>query len=92
MNGKRHTPEQIIHKLRQAEVELGQGATVPQACKKIGVTDHTFYRWRAEYGGMRVDQAKRLKALETENARLNKLLAEALLEQEVTREVLLKKW
>ena len=75
MNGKRHAPEQIIHKLRQAEVELGQGATVPQACKKIGVTEQTYYRWRNEYGGLRLDQAKRMKALETENARLKKLVA-----------------
>ena len=76
MSRKRHTPEQIIHKLRQAEVELSKGATVPQAARKIGVTEQTYYRWRSEYGGMRVDQAKRLKALETENARLKKLVAD----------------
>ena len=58
MSQKRHSPEQIINKLRQAEVELARGVTVAQACKKIGVTDQTYSRWRAEYGGMRLDQAK----------------------------------
>jgi len=86
MNGKRHTPEQIIQKLRQAEVELGQGATVPQVCKKIGVTEQTYYRWRSEYGGLRLDQAKRLKALETENARLKKLVAEQALDNAILKE------
>jgi len=60
MNGKRHTPEQIIHKLRQAEVELGQGSTVPQVCKKIGVTEQTYHRWHTEFGGLRLDQPKGL--------------------------------
>jgi len=86
MNGKRHTPEQIIHKLRQAEVELGQGSTVPQACKKIGVTEQTYYRWRNEYGGLRLDQAKRMKALETENSRLKKLVADLSLDVEILKE------
>ncbi len=86
MNGKRHTPEQIIHRLRQAEVELSKGATIPQAAKKIGVTEQTFYRWRAEYGGLRVDQAKRMKALETENARLKKMVAEQALDIEILKE------
>jgi len=80
MNGKRHTPEQIIHKLRQAEVELSKGATVPQVCRKIGVTEQTYYRWRSEYRGLRLDQAKRMKVLETENARLKKLVAEQALD------------
>ena len=86
MNGKRHTPEQIIHKLRQAEVELGQGSTVPQVCKKIGVTEQTYYRWRTEYGGLRLDQAKRMKALETENTRLKKLVAEQALDIAILKE------
>ncbi len=80
MSRKRHTPEQIINKLRQAEVELARGATVPQACKKIGVTDQTYHRWRAEYGGMRVDQAKRPKQLEKENSQLKKLLVRRMVE------------
>ena len=86
MSQKRHRPEQIIHKLREAEVELGKGATVAQAAKKIGVTEHTYYRWRAEYGGMRVDQAKRLKALEKENARLKKLVADQALDNAILKE------
>ena len=86
MSQRRHTPEQIIHKLREAEVELSKGATVPQACKKIGVTDQTFYRWRAEYGGLRLDQAKRLKVLEQENARLKKLVAEQALDIAILKE------
>jgi putative transposase len=86
MNGKRHKPEQIINKLREAEVELGKGATVPEACKKIGVTDQTYYRWRSEYGGLRLDQAKRLKALETENTRLKKLVAEQALDIAILKE------
>ena len=77
MSRKRHTPEEIINKLRQAEVELSRGLAVPQVCRKLGVTEETYYRWRKEYGGVRTDQAKRLKELERENARLKKLLAEA---------------
>ncbi|HUT75393.1 MAG TPA: transposase, partial [Armatimonadota bacterium] len=76
MSQKRYTPEQIIHKLREAEVEIGKGGTVGQACKKIGVTEQTFYRWRAEYGGLKLDQAKRLKGLEAENARLKRMVAD----------------
>ena len=76
MGQKRYTPEQIIAKLRQAEIEVGNGATVPKASKKIGVTEQTYYRWRKEYGGMRVDHAKRLKELEKENARLKKVVAD----------------
>jgi transposase-like protein len=79
MNGKRHTPEQIIHK-------LGQGSTVPQVCKQIGVTEQTYYRWRTEYGGLRLDQAKRLKALETENTRLKKLVADLSLDNAILKE------
>ena len=86
MSQKRHTPEQIINKLRQAEVELTKGATVAQACKKIGVADHTYYRWRTEYGGMRVDQAKRLKELEKENTRLKKLVADQALDNAILKE------
>jgi len=73
---KGYTPEQIIGKLRQAEVLLSQGAAIAEASKKIGVTEQTYYLWRKEYGGMRVEQAKRLKELEKENARLKKLVAD----------------
>jgi putative transposase len=72
MARRQHTPEQIISKLREAEVELGRGATVPMVCKKLGITEGTYYRWRQEYGGRRLDQARRLKHLEQENTRLKK--------------------
>ncbi len=86
MNRKRHTTEQIIHKLRQAEVEIATGKLVPEACRVIGVTQQTFYRWRKEYGGLKLDQAKQLKTLERENARLKKLLADAELDKAILRE------
>jgi len=86
MSTKRHTPEQIINKLRQAEVEIANGATVAQAAKNIGVTDHTYYRWRSEYGGMRVNQAKRLKELEKENSQLKKLVADQALDIAILKE------
>ena len=86
MPGKRYTPEQIIGKLREAEVLLGQGMTIPLAAKQIGVTEQTYYRWRAEYGGMRGDQAKRLKELETENARLKRLVADLSLDKAILKE------
>jgi len=83
---KRYTPEQIINKLREAEVLLSQGSTIGVACKKIGVSDYTYYRWRKEYGGMRVDQAKRLKDLEAENTRLKKLVADLSLDNSILKE------
>jgi len=83
---KRYTPEQIINKLREAEVLLSQGSTIGVACKKIGVSDYTYYRWRKEYGGMRVDQAKRLKDLEVENARLKRLVADLSLDNSILKE------
>jgi putative transposase len=86
MSKKRQTPEQIIPRLREAEVELAKGATVGLVCKKLGVTEQTYYRWRKEYGGLRMDQAKRLKELEKENARLKRLLAEAELDKAILRE------
>jgi len=86
MPQRKYTPEQIIHKLREAEVEISRGATVPVACKKIGVTQQTYYRWRTEYGGLRLDQAKRMKALEAENARLKKLVADLSLDNAILKE------
>jgi putative transposase len=86
MARNRHTSEQIIAKLREAEVELAKGTAVGPACKKIGVTEQTYYRWRKAYGGLKVDQAKRLKALEAENARLKRLVAEAELDKAILRE------
>jgi putative transposase len=89
MSKKRQTPEQIIPKLREAEVELAKGATVGLVCKKLGVTEQTYYRWRKEYGGLRLDQARRLKELEKENTRLKKLLAEAELDKAILKEAAL---
>ena len=86
MPRKKHSTEQIIGKLREAEVELAQGKTVPQVCKKIGVTEQTYYRWRKEYGGLRLDQAKHLRDLEKENARLKKLVADMALDNAILRE------
>ena len=86
MPRKRFTTEQIISKLREAEVFLAKGAKMPQICRKIGVTEQTYYRWRKEYGGLRTDQAKRLKELEKENTRLKKLLADAELDKAILRE------
>jgi putative transposase len=82
-----YTPEQIINKLREAEVLLSQGATLSTVLKKIGVSDVTYYRWRKEYGGLRVDQARRLKQLEQENNRLKKLVADLSLDNEILKEV-----
>ena len=86
MAKQRHTPEQIISKLREAEVELGRGVTVPLVCKKLGVTEATYYRWRQEYGGMRLEQARRLKHLELENGQLKKLVADLSLDNAILKE------
>ena len=81
-----YTPEQIINKLRQAEIHLSQGSSIGEASRKIGVTEQTYYRWRREYGGMRVEQAKRLKELEKENTRLKKLVADLSLDISILKE------
>jgi len=85
---RRYTEEQIIGFLREA----GAGMPVKELCRKHGFSEASYYLWRSKFGGMDVSDAKRLKALETENARLKKLLAESMLENEVTREALRKKW
>lgn len=86
MSRKRYTPEQIIGKLREAEVETSRGMTVAEAVRKLGITEQTYYRWRQEYGGLRLDQAKRLKELERENARLKKIIADQALDMAILRE------
>ena len=86
MGKQRHIAEQIIGKLREAEVLIARGATVPVAAKQIGITEQTFYRWRTEYGGMRVDQAKRLKELESENSRLKRIVADQALDISILKE------
>jgi transposase-like protein len=87
MAKKAHSPEQIINRLREAEILLNQGATVGEACRKIGVTEQTYYRWRKAYCGMRLEQARRLKDLEKENARLKKLVADISLDNAILKEV-----
>lgn len=87
MKKKEFTPEQIINMLREAEVLLSQGTTAAEAVRKLGITEQTYYRWRREYGGMRVEQAKRLKDLEKENARLKKLVADLSLDNAILKEV-----
>ena len=83
---KGYTPEQIINKLREAEILLSQGGSVMEASRKIGITEQTYYRWRKEYGGMRVEQAKRLKELEKENTRLKRLVADLSLDKQILKE------
>ena len=83
---KAFTPEQIINELREAEVNINQGISVSEASRKIGVTEQTYYRWRKEYGGLRIEQAKKLKHLEKENARLKKLVADLSLDNAILKE------
>jgi putative transposase len=87
MSRKRFSAEQIITKLREAEVELAKGKTVVKVVRKLGITEQTYYRWRKEYGGMKVEQAKRLRELEAENARLKKLVADLSLDKEILKEI-----
>ena len=88
MKKKNHTPEQIITKLRKVEALTAQGATVAGAAKQIGVSEQTYYRWKKQYGQLDRNQAKRLKELEKENARLKKLLAEKTLDLDILKEAL----
>ena len=87
MARRKYTPEQIINKLREAELLLSQGSTVAEASRWLEITEQTYYRWRKEYGGMRIEQAKRLKDLEKENARLKKLVADLSLDNAILKEV-----
>ncbi len=83
---KNFTPEQIINKLREAEININQGIPIAEASRKIGITQQTYYRWRKEYGGLRIEQAKKLKNLEKENARLKKLVADLSLDNAILKE------
>ncbi len=85
--GSKFKAEQVIKILREVEVLTNQGQTIPLACRSVGVSDKTYYRWRKEYGGMRVDQAKRLKELESENSRLKRLVADLSLDNAILKEV-----
>ncbi len=89
---KAHTPEEIVAKLRQAEVLVGQGRTVADAVRAIGVTEPTYYRWRTEFGGLKLDQVKRLRELERENARLRKAVSDLTLEKVILKEAASGKW
>ncbi len=92
MKRTRHSPEQIIAKLREADALLGGGATIGQVCQKLEVAEATFHRWRNQYGGMKANEAKRLKQLEQENARLKKLVAEQALDNAMLKELNSGKW
>jgi putative transposase len=92
MARKRYSPEEIIGRLREAEVALAEGATVGEVCRRIGVTEVTYYRWRKEYGGMRVEQARRLKELEVENARLRKAVSDLTLDKLILKEAAEGNW
>lgn len=87
MPKKTFTPEQIVGKLRQIEVLVSQGNTVPQACKGAGIVEQTFYRWRKEYGGLQVEQAKKLKELQRENAQLRRAVADLTVEKQILKDV-----
>jgi putative transposase len=84
---KRHTPEQIVRKLRQAEAELAAGTSVPEVARRLGISEATFHRWRNQYGGMKADAMKRLKELEAENARLKKIVADQAVDISILKEV-----
>ena len=86
MKQKRHTVDQIIGKLRRADVLLGKDVKVPEICKELEITEQTYYRWRQKYGGMQPEMTKELKALQKENARLKKLVAEQALDMEILKE------
>jgi transposase-like protein len=87
MKRTRHTPEQIIRKLRQADAYLARGATIEEICRDLGVSEATYHRWRAQYGGMTTSEAKRLRELEKENERLKRIVAEQALDNQILREV-----
>ena len=88
MARKRFKPEEVIHKLREAEVRLAGGSSVGEVCRALGISEQSYYRWRKEYGGMQVSQAKKLKDLEQENARLKKLVADQALDKAILEEAL----
>jgi transposase len=92
MASKRYSVEQIVAKLREMEKLQGQGLTIPQACKRIGVSDQTFYRWRLRYGALKEDEAQRLKALEQENSRLKRIVAEQALDISLLKDLQRGNW
>jgi transposase-like protein len=92
MKRRHHTPEQVIRKLREAERMLGEGKTIPEAAKELGISEQTYHRWRNQYGGMKADDAKRLKELERENAQLKAIVADQALEVRALKEIAKGNW
>jgi transposase-like protein len=92
MRNKRYSVEQIVAKLREAEKLQGQGMTIPQTCKRLGISDQTFYRWRIKYGALKEDEAQRLKMLEAENARLKRIVADQALDISMLKDLQRGKW
>ena len=92
MKQRRHTPEQVIRKLREAERLLGEGKTIPEAAKELGISEQTYHRWRNQYGGMKANDAKRLKELERENAQLKRIVADQVLEKQALKEISRGNW
>jgi len=92
MKRRRHTPEQIIRKLREAERLLGEGKTIPEAAKELGISEQTYHRWRNQYGGMKADDVKRLKELERENTQLKAIVADQALENRALKEIAKGNW
>jgi putative transposase len=92
MKRRRHTPEQVIRKLREAERMLGEGRTIPEVAKALEVSEQTFHRWRNQYGGMKADEVKRLKELERENGRLKRIVADQALENQALKEIAKGNW
>ena len=92
MKRRRHTPEQVIRKLREAERLLGEGKTIPEAAKELVISEQTYHRWRNQYGGMKANDAKRLKELELENAQLKRIVADQVLEVQALKEISRGNW
>ena len=92
MSKKKHTAEEIVTKLREAEVLLAKGQSIAEACRQLGISDQTYYKWRKEYGGLKVDQAKRFKQMEQENSRLRKLVADLSMDNAILKEATRKNW
>jgi transposase-like protein len=92
MSKRKHTAEEIVTKLREADVLLAKGQTIGEACRQLGISDQTYYKWRKEYGGLGVDQAKRFKELEQENSRLRKVVADLVMDNTILKEAAKRNW
>lgn len=92
MSKKRHTAEEIVTKLRESDVLLAKGQSIAEACRQLQISDQTYYKWRKEYGGLQVDQAKRFKSLEQENARLRKVVSDLVMDNAILKEAAKRNW